>query len=350
MKNSSNHVKFVIQRALFNALPDALLVADGNLEVCLANKAANILFNEEAEGRFLPDLILDDEFILKSKQCLADQRNGYARIKLSRFSNKYFKANIAPVTIDEQSDMQILILIHDITHQKELEKTFNEFLTDVSHEIVTPISSIKAISETLLNETKNNSEIVDNFSHLLNSQIARLESLTTDLFTLINIQNDMNNPPQNLLDLSTILKIACNDARNSQQDKSIQIRYEQPARAFDVLGDQKQLLTAFAHLLNNAIQYSNPDSHVDISIELIHSDKGYAQISIKDYGMGISQEHLPYITDKFYRVEESRSRKNGGAGLGLSIVTQILNRHEGYMEVSSTQGVGSVFTIYLPLA
>jgi len=227
-----------------------------------------------------------------------------------------------------------------------LEKLRREFVANVSHELKTPVTSIKGFAETLINGAKDDPEDLARFLGIISTQSDRLSAIIDDLLTLSRLESA---PLSEVLvldwyDLCDILRL-CREVCQSRAERkqiSLQLECNAPVR---VHVDHSLLMQAFVNLIENAIKYSPERTRVSI---VVRPDTGYTRIDVTDEGPGIMEEHIPRLFERFYRADKARSRKLGGTGLGLAIVKHIVSVHQGEVEVSSSVGAGSTFSILLP--
>lgn len=228
-----------------------------------------------------------------------------------------------------------------IQRDDEAQKTF---LATVSHELRTPISYVKGYSEAIqkgIIEEEKQAEVIQ----LIAKEAARMERLTNELMQLARKDDIDKEAVFDLLVLAETIRDAIQLVNQKAVEKNIVI-HQQLNEEIIVIGDEEKLKQVFINIIENSIHYSHEHSSI-----VIHSDMDYSKavITITDYGIGIPTEDLPYVTERFYRVNKARSRSDGGSGLGLSIVGQIVNQHKGVLKINSTIGEGTTVSITLPL-
>ncbi|HCE44329.1 MAG TPA: PAS domain-containing sensor histidine kinase [Lentisphaeria bacterium] len=238
-----------------------------------------------------------------------------------------------------------LLVMNDITRLKKLENMRSEFVSNVSHEIKTPITAIKASVETLLDNGLKKEEI-DILLKIIGRHTDRLASIVDDILSLSKLEQEKGSDETKLSEtlLENVIESAVADCREKADLKGISFIINCNNSIVGVM-NSSLMEQALVNLIDNAIKYSDENRSVEIET---FKDDGHIVISVRDHGCGIPQEHLPRIFERFYRVDKARSRKVGGTGLGLSIVKHIANVHGGKVEVESTVGKGSKFTIILP--
>ncbi|MBI3194799.1 MAG: HAMP domain-containing protein, partial [Ignavibacteriae bacterium] len=234
-------------------------------------------------------------------------------------------------------------LNEDISKLKKLERVRSEFLGNVSHELRTPIFAMQGMLETLLHGALDDKEVNRDFVERALKNTERLNMLLGDLIEISRIESGEMKMSFRYFDVNDFLSNIISEMKQFAEQKSISLQYEKtsPLSAF---GDQERLKQAVINLIDNAIKYTQPKGSVTVSS--FQSD-GKVKIAVKDSGIGIAQEHLARIFERFYRVDRERSRESGGTGLGLAIVKHIIEAHGSHVEVSSEIGKGSVFSFML---
>jgi two-component system phosphate regulon sensor histidine kinase PhoR len=238
-----------------------------------------------------------------------------------------------------------LLVMNDITRLKKLENLRSEFVSNVSHEIKTPLTAIKASVETLL-ETDPGKDEMAQLLKIIGRHTERLTSIVDDILSLSKLEDEKQKDSGQFSEtlLADVIDAALADCREKATQKQVDFIVNSNK---GIVGTMNSSLIeqALVNLIDNAIKYSEPQSSVEIES---CRENGNILISVKDHGCGISEKHLPRVFERFYRVDRARSRKLGGTGLGLSIVKHIANVHGGKVEVESAVGKGSKFTIILP--
>ncbi|MBI5708304.1 MAG: PAS domain-containing sensor histidine kinase [Armatimonadetes bacterium] len=236
----------------------------------------------------------------------------------------------------------VLVLAHDITALRFLERVRRDFVANVSHELRTPLASIRAMAETLQFGAMGDPEVADKFIGTIINETDRLARIAEDLLILSDAES--RQPERTRCDLSAIVEEVCH--RFEQQAARAGIKVSATIEpSLMVLASPDQLQQAVLNLVDNAIKYTPQGGAIGVTAWARERE---VAVSIQDTGIGIATEHLPRLFERFYRVDKARSRQSGGTGLGLSIVKNIVEGHGGRVEVVSEQGRGSVFTIRLP--
>ena len=247
------------------------------------------------------------------------------------------------VIVRRYGESSKLVLSQDITERERNETMRRDFVANVSHEIRSPLTVLAGFVETLatlpLTEVERERVLA-----LMRQQTDRMQALVTDLLTLARIEGAPRPPADVWVDSAPLLQRVVSDARAADQERHA-ISFE-PGPAAAINGDESELLSAVSNLVNNALRYTPAGGAVRIAWQL-RTDGG-AEFSVTDTGPGIAKEHLPRLTERFYRVDSSRSRETGGTGLGLAIVKHVVQRHGATLLIDSAPGKGSSFRIVLP--
>lgn len=242
-------------------------------------------------------------------------------------------------------DGNVLLLVDDRTEARRLDETRRDFVANISHELKTPIGAISLLSEAIA-DASGDPVMIEKFTKSLSKEAKRLTGLVKDVIQLSRFQSAEIPKSAELVDLGDVIEEAAE--RNSFRAERNNVRINALApRGITVIGDQEMLITAVKNLIENAIIYSDEMDTVGVGIQV---NGNVAEISVTDTGLGISEEDQKRIFERFYRVDPSRSRQTGGTGLGLSIVKHVALSHNGEVSVFSKPGVGSTFTLRLPLA
>ncbi|HVS62248.1 MAG TPA: ATP-binding protein [Thermoanaerobaculia bacterium] len=240
-----------------------------------------------------------------------------------------------------------IVVLHDVTQLHGLENVRRQFVSNVSHELKTPLTAIRGYVETLLDADEVDAETRNRFLMRINSQTSRLSTLVSDLLSLSRIEAGDDALERRLLDLRAPLMESLRALRPAAEARRIRLEVGHPDAPVVVLGEEEAIRQAFSNLIDNAIKYTDEGGHVSVQLGV---DGRRAVVAVTDDGMGIDARHLQRIFERFYRVDRARSRELGGTGLGLAIVKNVAQALGGEVTVSSTAGQGSCFRMLLPLA
>ncbi|MFN3452917.1 MAG: sensor histidine kinase [Sphingorhabdus sp.] len=245
---------------------------------------------------------------------------------------------------------QKIVHLADRSGTQAAEKMRVDFVANASHELLTPLAAIKGFIETLDDPAAGDDPATrGRFLGIMAKETDRMQALVRDLMSLSRIEAEKYDPPQTPVDFAQIVVETVDQLRNSQKDRGADIAVDISANLPAVIGDAGQLRQLANNILNNAMKYGKDGTPVLVS--LISSRSGaMLNFAVADEGDGIAPEHLPRLTERFYRVDSGRSRLVGGTGLGLSLVKHIVDRHRGHLEIRSTVGKGTTVSILLPVA
>ena len=247
------------------------------------------------------------------------------------------------VQIFPYGDKQKLVLSQDVSQIEKTDAMRRDFVANVSHELKTPLTVLSGFLETV-HEFELEKNDRDRYIQMMQVQTGRMKTLVDDLLTLAKLEGNPEPPSTQPIGMAQVISRLQLDAEGLSQGQH-QIFVEKHSDS-DLLGDESELYSAFSNLVSNAVRYT--PSGGQIHIIWSDAEDGGVELSVKDTGAGISEEHLPRLTERFYRVDRSRSRDTGGTGLGLAIVKHVANRHQGDLKITSQLGVGSTFCLHFP--
>ncbi|MEQ9693858.1 ATP-binding protein [Shimia sp. SDUM112013] len=246
----------------------------------------------------------------------------------------------------------VLLCFTDVTHMLQADKMRRDFVANVSHELRTPLTAILGFIETLQGPARNDPEAQERFLSTMSSEASRMNRLVGDLLSLSRVEENARMRPTASVDLDQVLKSVLRNLSTVAEENGGTFTYSAPEALPMVVGDADQLVQVFMNLVENALKYGGQGTHVDVHLSETPRDHVLRTpallISVSDNGPGIDSAHIPRLTERFYRIDSHRSREMGGTGLGLAIVKHILNRHRGRLQIESTLGKGSTFTVILP--
>ncbi|MCK9296419.1 MAG: cell wall metabolism sensor histidine kinase WalK [Desulfobulbaceae bacterium] len=343
--------------AVFASMSEAVLAVDTDERVISLNKAAADIFaidEKQASGLLLQEVVRNIDLQRQVRQILENLEPLQDEIILQHgASERFLQTNGVPLQDGNGRNIGVLVVMNDVTRLRRLENVRRDFVANVSHELKTPITSIKGYVETLLEGAMDNREDADRFLKIILKQTNQLYAIIEDLLSLSRIEKLSENEEVELSlgNLRQILEEAVQTCQMKASQKNIRITVDCPeklqARVNPTLLEQ-----AVVNLVVNAVKYSEAEAEVIVSAAEKKLDDGTNRvvISVRDFGIGIAKKHLPRLFERFYRSDKARSRKLGGTGLGLSIVKHIAQTHGGEVAVTSQEGQGSTFFISLPAA
>jgi len=324
--------------SVLSVLSSSAVVLDPVDTVLMASQAAR-KFGLVKEGQ-----LMVGELLALARQVRRDgqTREGEVDLSGSSFGGRRtsFAVRVAPLG----SEGLILLLAEDQTESRRVEEVRRDFVANISHELKTPVGALALLAETM-EEAADDPEAVRRFAGRMRQEASRLTYLVQDLITLSRIQAAEPMPDPIAVDLSAVVAEAVDRVRMKASARGINLVAACEERVV-VLGDEDLLVTALRNLLENAIAYSPDETRVMVSAS---RDARMAQISVADQGIGIPERDRERIFERFYRVDPARSRATGGTGLGLAIVKHVMAAHRGKVTVWSQEGVGSTFTLQMPI-
>lgn len=345
-------------KIVVDILPDALFMLDEKLKVVRTNMAARQLFSTGLAGRTMNEILPAPE--LSDALCqVLERREKSADIEFSWTVGvpRDFLAQIRAFPPFLPSGTRVILSLHDLTELRKVRKIHADFVANASHEIKTPLSSIIGFIETLKGPARNDDSARDYFLGIMEEQAGKIQRLVEDLLSLSRVEAETS-PPRDRVNISHAAIEAESHYRWLISQENMASRITMPENLPPVLGDRRQIIQVISNLIENAIKYGKPGQTVEISAQATEvfapqpgagGTQKMVELSVSDSGRGISEEHIPRITERFYRVDHSRTGKAEGAGLGLAIVKHIIARHNGYLKIESKVGQGSKFLVYLPV-
>lgn len=261
-------------------------------------------------------------------------------------NDRSLEVSILTLNAEGQHHDGVILVFQDMTERYRLDQIRSDFVANASHELKTPLSAIKGIIETIIDDDQMPADIARRFFHRVLSQTNRLNKIVLDLMQLSRFDSYRDQEvSRERVDLVRVLRQVYSAFKVTAEEQQVNLLLEADQEKLIVLGDSEALSQLMSNLVVNAIKYSHPNTTVTMSLG---SEKNFALIRVEDEGIGISAAEQPRIFERFYRVDPARSRELGGTGLGLSIVKHIADLHDGSVQVSSEEGKGSIFTVRLP--
>ncbi|GAB5446050.1 ATP-binding protein [Gymnodinialimonas sp.] len=337
--------------SVIDAVPDPMLLiaADGTIDH--ANAAGTALLGTWIIGRSHGTVLRQPALLSRIEAVQQGAPTAEVRIERAEQSGVVeYKVRIASL---QGQGGALLLHFTDITHLRETEEMRRDFIANVSHELRTPLTSVMGFIETLRGPARDDPAAQDRFLGIMEEEARRMNRLISDLLSLSKVEAAARMRPDEQIDLTVLLGsvIAALKPRADDAGNTLNLIHDgAPAR---VLGDRDQLMQVFLNLAENAMKYGGPDKPVTLRLT---RDKGrglskgdIVVVDVSDEGPGIASQHLPRLTERFYRIDAGRSREMGGTGLGLAIVKHIVNRHRGRLKITSQEGQGSTFSVQFPV-
>ena len=331
---------------LINALPDPVLIVDGGTRVVGFNGPAREVFVGIRDGGALAFAIRTPA-VLEAVQIVLSGAGQQKAVWHERTPvERLFEVFVSPFLLRGQT--HAVLELRDVTEARRVERMRVNFIANVSHELRTPLTSLLGFVETLQGPARDDVASREKFLAIMGEQARRMARLVDDLLALSRIELNEHVRPQTSVDLVSVVRHIADTLEPVARDAGVTIKIDVPAQAM-ISGDRDELTRLAENLVENAIKYggdSNRPSTVEVSISQTNTELIF---TVRDNGPGIAPEHLPRLTERFYRVDTPLSRARGGTGLGLAIVKHIVARHRGRLEIESQLGQGTTFRVLLPI-
>jgi len=338
------------KRVIIEELEDQFFALDKYNLIKYLNKSAKQRFGENLIDKNISSVVRDTKLLETIEEAIKDQTTKNVNVEINLPSYQLYKIYIipGPTHLFPETDSVVLFL-KDFTEITKAQKLKTDFVANVSHELRTPLVSIKGSLETILGPASDDKVAQKKFMSIMSEQVLRMENLINDLLILSRIELEEHIKPNKIVNLNDIFTNIKSNFELILKKKKINLQIElmEPTLVF---GDNDKLLTVFSNLIDNAIKYSQDGKNIYIKSQnsegkLIGKNM---LISIKDEGIGIPQDLIPRITERFFRVDTEKSKKVGGTGLGLAIMKHIISQHRGDYEILSKVNEGTEIKIYLP--
>jgi two-component system phosphate regulon sensor histidine kinase PhoR len=333
--------------AILGSMQEGVIVIDKEENIILLNSSLASMLelrSEEFRGRPYWEIIAEEEINSILKRALEKKVSASSQVFILKREPRNIQIQTAPISDQKEKLLGIVGVFHDITDLKKLEKVRSEFLAGVSHELITPITSIVGSVETLKDGAINDPKKRDDFLNIIDTHSRRLANLVNDILSLTQIESHeikMNFQPVSVKEvIDHIWALYKNKAESENRSFEINI----PPKLPPVWADPEWITLAFSNLVDNALKFTMPNGQIKVETE---ETNNFIRIDVSDTGIGIAEEHLPRIFERFYRVDKARSREMGGTGLGLAIVKHIVQANKGKIKVKSQLGKGSAFSVFL---
>lgn len=344
-----NRADLATIRAMFDAFVDPLLLLDSGQKVLRLNGSARRLFGDTAIGQPARRLLGSPQALSAIAAALKGETPEPAELVLPDNIDRTYKVSVQPLYFSDRPESpRAMLTMHDITDLRRSEQLRVDFLANASHELKTPLASLIGFIETLQGPAKDDAEARERFLAIMHAQASRMSRLVQDLLSLARIEFSEHVLPTGEADLLVLTRQAIDQLQTRAAERQVKLKLKPVRQKLPLItGDADQLMQVLQNLIENAIKYTHEHTAVDIALRREGED---IRICIRDHGPGIAKEHLPRLTERFYRIDAGRSRHTGGTGLGLSIVKHIINRHRGHLHIESEPGEGSSFDVILPIA
>ena len=343
--------------AVLAVLPDPALLLDRNSIILDFNDKAAELFSQLAGGIQISAVSRNPDLL----EGIGLMRDGGDQITVALHERvpleRTMMATLSrlPAEARDIAGPELLITIRDLTEASRIERTRADFVANASHELRTPLASIIGFIETLQGAAKNDLQVRDKFLTVMAMQAQRMKRLVDDLMSLTNVEMHAHVMPRDDIDINEVIDHVRESLEPLAQAERITLTLKLLDQPASVQGDWDELVQVFQNLIHNGIRYGRPGGSVTVHVEQAltgrtpkHKGGRFFRVHVIDDGQGIASQHLPRLTERFYRVDVAASRKKEGTGLGLAIAKHVINRHRGELEIKSKLGQGSTFTVTLP--
>lgn len=348
-----NPVEAPAVRAIIAGIPDPAVLLD---------RAGRVIHLNAAAAQLAPALRKNElaQFALRSPEIITALREAIATTEPRRATyldhvpvDRWMELMITPVPVPTTfggTDTCMLMTFHDQTPLRRVEEMRADFVANASHELRTPLAALSGFIDTLQGPAKDDAKARERFLGIMHAQATRMARLIDDLLSLSRVELSAHVRPDTLVDILPIIRQVGDGLEPLAAERTVAIAMDLPDAPVTIAGDREELLRLFENLIENALKYGASGGKVEVSLLDGTTPEGVPEIrvAVRDFGPGIAPEHLPRLTERFYRVDVGDSRAQGGTGLGLSLVKHILNRHRGRLLIESVPKHGATFTAAFP--
>jgi len=333
-------------RDVLECVDEPIFILDRTGRVVFANRASLPLIGADSERKHISAVLRTPALLEAIERALAGGEPEDVGFSVLVPLERHYEAHIArtPAAL-------VVIRIRDLTALRRAEELRADFVANASHELRTPLAAVTGFIDTLRGHAKDDAPARDRFLEIMRVEALRMRRLIDDLLSLTRIELNEHNPPAGEVDVVAVVRDAAAVLSPLAEADDTALKIDASAPLW-VVGDRDELTQVFQNLLHNAIKYGRAGGEVCLRFGRTAPSKrdgpGQVFVAVQDQGEGIPREAIPRLTERFYRVDVKRSRERGGTGLGLAIVKHIVNRHQGRLQIESTPGEGSTFTVFLP--
>jgi two-component system phosphate regulon sensor histidine kinase PhoR len=338
--------------ACLEVLEEPAMLLDGNGRVRIANAAARDRLGVWVVGQSYVSVLRQPSLLGPVEDAFFHRRIGTARFTHSTGEvETSFDVRVSPLIADDLERPMVLLVFRDVSDMRAGESMRRDFVANVSHELKTPLTALTGFIETLQGPARDDPAAQDRFLRLMAQETARMNRLVSDLLSLSRLEGQSRRRPKERIDLMPILRETIEAMEPGASGEGVALSLEGPETA-PAPGDADQLVQVVTNLVENAVKYGARPGTVRVAVARIEREpviRGPAwKLVVADDGVGIEPEHIPRLTERFYRVDTGRSREEGGTGLGLAIVKHIVNRHRGRLRIESEPERGTRVSVVLP--
>jgi len=348
-----NPVEAAAVSAIVAGMPDPAVLLD---------RAGRVIHLNAAAAQLAPALRKNElaQFALRSPEIITALREAIATTEPRRATyldhvpvDRWMELIITPVPVPTTfggTDKCMLMTFHDQTPLRRVEEMRADFVANASHELRTPLAALSGFIDTLQGPAKEDAKARERFLAIMHTQATRMARLIDDLLSLSRVELSAHVRPDTMVDIVPIIRQVADGLEPLARERQVVVDIELPEGPVTIAGDREELLRVFENLIENALKYGASGGRIIVSLTSALSGDGApeARVMVRDFGPGIAPEHLPRLTERFYRVDVGDSRAQGGTGLGLSLVKHILNRHRGRLLIESVPKNGAAFIACFP--
>ncbi|WP_084633940.1 sensor histidine kinase [Maritalea myrionectae] len=338
------------------ALPDPCLIVDHRVILRYRNKAAAGEFPSTSIGDPLSFSLRNPLLLNTIEKAIAENDRAVGEFRETVPAASWYKVSAVPLEVQKPGIAPtpranlFVVTIDNQTEQRSLDQMRADFVANASHELRTPLTSLMGFLDTLMGPAANDAKARDHFLGIMRGQAERMSRLIDDLLSLSRIELRQHQRPTTKVDLGKLIKESIEMLQPQITENKAELSFSNQLEGTEVTGDRNELTQVVTNLLENAIKYGHEGGQVEVRLEKEPDHHNHeVRITVKDNGPGIPAEHVPRLTERFYRVDAESSRRKKGTGLGLAIVKHIVSRHRGELRISSVVGEGTEISVFLPL-
>jgi two-component system, OmpR family, phosphate regulon sensor histidine kinase PhoR len=339
--------------AIVAGMPDPAVLLDRAGRVIHLNAAAAQLAPALRKNEFAQFALRSPEILTALREAIATTEPRRATYLDHRPVDRWIELIISPVqvpTVFDGSEKCMLMTFHDQTALRRVEEMRADFVANASHELRTPLAALSGFIDTLQGPARDDPKARERFLGIMQAQATRMARLIDDLLSLSRVELSAQVRPDTVVDIVPIIRQVADGLEPLARERQVAVEIVLPATPVVIAGDREELLRLFENLVENALKYGASGGKVMVSVTAAEPGEAMPEVRavVRDFGPGIAPEHLPRLTERFYRVDVGDSRAQGGTGLGLSLVKHIVNRHRGRLLIESVPNEGAVFTVCFP--
>ena len=337
-----------IAASVIDALPEPAILLSRDGSILASNGKARDLFGGLRPGFHISSATRSPQVLDAIMECGPEKAQRTVSFSERVPVERYMAATVSHLEGVPENEPVTLLFLRDLTEQRRLDQLRSDFIANASHEIKTPLASVLGFIETLQGAARHDEAARDRFLPIMAKQAERMARLIDNLMSLSRVEMRAHLKPRDVVVISELVRHTCDALEPMASQANIDVQVYSELDGATVLGDRDELAQVFINLIHNAIKYGRPGGRVVVKLERQESGaSSVIAISVEDDGPGIAAQHLPRLTERFYRVPGSAAMEKGGTGLGLAIVKHVVNRHRGELRISSTVGAGTKFTVVL---